>query len=256
MAYTLPSPTCPLAAVRCSYHLQNGLSLAKWGELCQLDCMTNIHTRVAFIALLGLTASPAFAQTPVTAPANTAVPVPVVPKYVTVRVVLTTSLGPITLELEKQRAPITTANFLRYVDQKRFDGISFYRRSIVPGAPELGFVQGGTNDPKRLLPPIAHEPTSKTGLSHIEGAISMPRWAPGTARGDFTIMLSPAPSMDADPKAAGDNLGFAVFGRVVDGMDVVRKIHASPTSKTKGLGVMKGEMLEPPVKILTARRAK
>lgn len=189
-------------------------------------------------------------------PAPVATPAAPPKAYATVRVVLTTNLGPITVALEKERAPITAGNFLRYVDQKRFDGISFFRRSQAPGEPTKGFVQAGTTDPKRVLPPIAHEPTSKTGLTHSDGALSAPRFAPGTARGDFTIILGGAPWMDADPKARGDNLGFAVFGRVVEGMDVVAKILASPTSTTKGDGVFKGEILEPPVRILSARRAK
>jgi peptidyl-prolyl cis-trans isomerase A (cyclophilin A) len=208
-----------------------------------------------FAAALISCAGIASAQTP--APPTPAVaPAPQPKSDATVRVVLTTSLGPITVALEKERAPITSANFLRYVDQKRFDGISFFRRSQAPGEPTKGFVQAGTTDPKRVLPPIAHEPTTKTGLSHVDGALSAPRFAPGTARGDFTIIVGGAPWMDADPKAAGDNLGFAVFGRVVEGMDVVAKILAAPTSTTKGDGVFKGEILEPPVKILTARRAR
>ena len=129
-------------------------------------------------------------------------------------------------------------------------------RGCVVGADNQGFVQAGTTDPKRILPPIAHEPTTKTGLSHIDGALSAPRFAPGTARGDFTIILGGAPWMDANPAAAGDNLGFAVFGRVVEGMDVVAKILAAPTSTTKGDGVFKGEILEPPVQILSARRVR
>ncbi len=210
-----------------------------------------------FLKLLILSAAASLtfavqAQAPVSAPAPPIAPAP--KPYATARVVLMTSLGPITLELEKDRAPITAANFLRYVDQKRFDGISFYRRSQAPGEPDKGFIQGGTTDPKRVLSPIAHEPTTKTGLSHVQWAISVPRWAPGSARGDFTILLSDAKWMDADPKASGDNLGYAVFGRVVDGFDTVRKIHAAPVSASKGLGAMKGEMLEPQVKIMTARR--
>ncbi len=210
--------------------------------------------RIIPLALALAATLPVQAQTPAQGPST--LPVPAPPRVpATVRVILTTSLGPITLELERERAPITSANFLRYVDQKRFDGIFFYRRSIVPGVPTAGFIQGGTNDPKRVLPPIAHEPTSKTGLSHVQWAISAPRWKPGTAQGDFTIMLSDALSMDANPAAPGDNLGFAVFGRVVDGFEVVRKIHASPTSQTRGVGVMRGEMLEPAIRIITARRA-
>lgn len=174
-----------------------------------------------------------------------------------VRVSLQTSLGAIMVELERQKAPITVANFLRYVDQKRFDGIAFYRASHVPDSPSLGFLQGGTgNDPKRILPPIAHEPTTKTGLTHSDGAISMARLAPGSARGDFVIALGSQTYLDANPNAPGDNFGNAVFGYVVEGMEIVRKIHAGSTSITAGAGVMKGEMLSPTVKILFARRVK
>jgi len=170
---------------------------------------------------------------------------------VTVRVTLQTSAGAIVLLLEKERAPITTTNFLRYVDQKRFDGMSFYRALKVPYETPLGFIQAGTqNDPKRVLSPIAHEPTSQTGLSHTDGAISMARWAPGTATGDFTILVGAIPSMDA----SASDPGYAVFGHVVEGMDVVHKILNSPTSPTAGQGVMKGQMLSPVIRILTARR--
>ena len=208
--------------------------------------VSNVSATVLALLLI----LPVRAQTPVAAP----VPPPAPEVYATVRVVLTTTMGPITVELEKERAPITASNFLKYVDQKRFDGITFYRRVQTPGTVDHGFVQGGTTDPKRVLPPIAHEPTTKTGLSHIDGALSAPRWAPGTARGDFTIMSGPSIWMDANPAASGDNLGYAVFGRVVEGMDVVKKILAAPVSPTKGDGVMRGQMLEPQIKIITARR--
>lgn len=190
------------------------------------------------------------------APARPALPVDTAPK---VRVVLTTSMGPITVDVDRQHAPVTAANFLRYVDQKRFDGTVFYR-AMKLGTDEQGngqgLIQGGTqNDPKRILKPIAHEPTTQTGLKHLTGALSMARWAPGTATGDFSILVSPLPALDADPKQPGDNAGYAVFGYVVDGMDVVRKIHGSPTSPTLGEGHMKGQMLAPTIKIATARRA-
>ena len=200
-------------------------------------------------ALLCLLASPAFAQTQ--APPTPAVQAP---RPATVRVSLQTSEGPIVLELETERAPITAGNFLRYVDQKRLDGVTFYRATKV--APGYGLIQGGArNDPKRALPPIAHEPTSQTGLSHVDGAISMARNAPGSASGDFFITIGAMPSMDADPAKPGDNLGFAVFGRVVEGMDVVHRILDAPTSPTEGEGVMRGQILAIPVRITTARRA-
>jgi len=173
-----------------------------------------------------------------------------------VRVKLDTAEGPILLELYPDKAPITAGNFLRYVDEKRFDGATFYRASKVPNAPEFGLVQGGVqNDPARVLKPIAHEPTTKTGLSHTNGAISMGRTSPGTATSDFFICVGDMTYMDANPSQPGDNLGFAAFGKVVEGMDTVQKILAAPTSPTAGEGVMKGEMLAKPVKIITARRA-
>ena len=175
-----------------------------------------------------------------------------------VRVVLTTDMGLITVEVDREHAPLTAANFLRYVDQRRFDGTVFYR-AMKLGTDEQGngqgLIQGGTqNDPKRILKPVAHEPTTQTGLKHLTGALSMARWAPGTATGDFSILVSPLPALDADPSQPGDNAGYAVFGYVVEGMEVVRGIHLSPTSSTLGEGHMKGQMLAPTIKILTARR--
>lgn len=176
------------------------------------------------------------------------------PKPATVKVRLSTAEGPIVLELEKERAPITTANFLKYVDSKKFDGITFYRALTFPGRPDLGLIQGGAkSDPKRMLPPIAHEPTSKTGLAHDNGAISMARGAPGSAQADFFIILGGLPALDANTAPGGDP-GFAVFGHVVEGMDVVQKILAAPTSATEGAGVMKGQMIAKPISITTARR--
>jgi peptidyl-prolyl cis-trans isomerase A (cyclophilin A) len=105
-----------------------------------------------------------------------------------------------------------------------------------------------------VFPPIAHEPTSQTGLSHVDGALSLPRLGPGTAQGDFAIMVGPQLYLDAGPGSAGDGLGYAVFGRVVEGMDVVRAILVAPTSPTEGEGPMRGQMLSPRIRIITARR--
>lgn len=191
-------------------------------------------------------------------PAETPPAPPPVPEkvYETVRVAITTSEGPIVLALEKERAPLTTANFLRYVDQKRFDGTAFYRALKVSDDGSYGLIQGGTQgNLKAMLPPIAHEPTTKTGLSHTDGAVSMARGAPGSAAGDFFITIGALESLNADPSKPGDNLGFAVFGHVVEGMDTVRRIMNAPTSPTLGEGAMKGQMIASPVRILTARRA-
>ncbi len=181
------------------------------------------------------------------------------PAAASVNVVLTTELGPITIALETERAPITARNFLRYGDEKRFDGTVFYRAMHLDRDPKPnGLLQGGTQwDPKRILPGIAHEPTTQTGLTHSHGAVSIAMGDPGTANGDFSIMIEDQTGLDADPSASEAvwKNGFAVFGYVSDGMDVVAAIHATERDPTKGDGVMRGEMLAKPVKIISARRA-
>lgn len=196
------------------------------------------------LALLTLAAAPAPRRAPAPLPD-------------TVRVVLTTEKGAITVDLDARHAPVTVANFVRYVDQRRFDGITFYRAMhLAWGEQPNGLIQAGQRDPRLRLPPIAHEPTSRTGLLHKAGALSMARNAPGTAVADFSILLSDMPGLDADPASADPEkqAGYAVFGHVVSGMEVVRAIWDAPRSPTLGEGVMKGQMLAPPVKVLTARR--
>jgi peptidyl-prolyl cis-trans isomerase A (cyclophilin A) len=168
------------------------------------------------------------------------------------RVLLHTSAGDITVEIDRAHAPVSAANFLRYVAARRYDGTEFYR--AMRTGEGVGLIQAGVRDPRRLFPPIAHEPTSQTGLSHVEGALSMARLGPGTATSDFSIMVGPQLYLDAGPGSGGDGLGYAVFGRVVEGMDVVRRILAAPTSPTEGEGVMRGQMLSPRIRILTARQ--
>lgn len=174
-------------------------------------------------------------------------------------VVLHTEMGDIVVALETERAPITSANFLRYVDEKRLDGTVFYRAMRLDwGEQPNGVTQGGTqNDPKRILPPIAHEPTSETGVKHTLGAISMARLDPGTATGDFSITVSPQPGLDADPTSDDPErkAGYTAFGHVVAGMEVVRAIFDAPVDPDKGEGWMKGQMLAKPVRIITATRA-
>ena len=210
-----------------------------------------------FALALALIAAPLSAQTqtPSPAPAAPVVPPPapaaVAPK--TVKVAIETSLGTITVAIEVERAPITAANFLRYVDQKRYDGTFFYRADAVQK--DFGLIQAGTRgDPKRTLKPIPHEPTTKTGLSNTDGALSLARNAPGTATSDFFIIVGDMSGLDAKPDAPGDNQGFAVFGHVLDGMDVVHKIMLSPTDPNAGEGAMKGQMLAPKIMILHAHR--
>jgi peptidyl-prolyl cis-trans isomerase A (cyclophilin A) len=175
-----------------------------------------------------------------------------------VPVAIDTSLGRIVLALDRAHAPVTTANFLKYVDLHRFDGEAFYRAMHADDGKggDGGLIQGGiTTDARKLLPPIAHEPTSQTGLHNVAGAISMANAGPRTARADFFILVSDMPGLDANGPG-GDATGFAAFGRVVDGMDVVRKIWSSPVSATKGAGAMKGQMLDPQVRIIRVERIK
>jgi len=170
-----------------------------------------------------------------------------------VPVAIDTSLGRIVVALDRAHAPVTTANFLRYVDTHHLDGETFYRASHMGDA---GLIQGGVrSDVRKLYPPIAHEPTSETGLKNVTGAISMANAGPGTAKADFFILLSDMPGLDAGGPG-GDANGFAAFGHVTEGMDVVKAIFASPVSPTRGEGVMKGQMLDPPIKIIKAERVK
>jgi cyclophilin family peptidyl-prolyl cis-trans isomerase len=179
--------------------------------------------------------------------------------YATELVVLETRMGEITVRLETERAPITAANFLRYIDEDRYDGTKCYRAMrVIGGTQPSGFLQCGTqNHPDRIIEPIAHEPTDETGLSHDNGALSMARFEPGTATGDFSIMIQDQRGLDANPDAAdpAQRPGFAVFGYVVDGMDVVHAIHATRIDPEQGEGFLKGQMLADPVEIVDIRRA-
>ena len=164
------------------------------------------------------------------------------PDTVTLRI--ETELGAIVVALDHKHAPITTTNFVRYADDHRFDGTTFYRTARNKWAPRQGFVQGGiAHSAKRLLPPIRLEPTSETGLRHADGTISMAHSTPDTAMGDFVLCVGAQPGLDA--KGGGDK-GYAAFGWVVAGMDVVRRILAAPAA---------GERLTPPVRILRVARA-
>jgi peptidyl-prolyl cis-trans isomerase A (cyclophilin A) len=171
----------------------------------------------------------------------------------TARVRLDTSMGPIVIEVDLKRAPITARNFLAYADGKRFDGTTFYRAARYKTAQQYGLVQGGIDHAvSRAFAPIQHEPTSKTGLLHIDGTVSMARNQPGTAMGDFFICVGVCTYLDAGPN--GQPPGYAAFGRVVSGMDVVRKILALPTYKGGYSRTTMGQSIMNRVKIVTARR--
>ena len=168
-----------------------------------------------------------------------------------VRVQIETDLGNIEVELEPAKAPLTTANFLKYVDGKFYDGGLFHRTVKPDNQPNnkvrIEVIQAGVNPAKEKdsFPPIKLERTSQTKLSHKNGTISMARDGPDTATGDFFICIGDQPELDFGGKRNPDGQGFAAFGRVVKGMDVVKKIQAAPA---------KEQTLTPPVKIKTIRR--
>ena len=198
--------------------------------------------RIILAALLAAIAFPARSQAPVAAPAPAA-------KDDLVRVAIETEKGRIVVALDRGRAPLTTANFLAYLDRGWFNGQPFYR--AMPFATG-GLIQAGVRDGARQLPPIVIEKTSATGLKNVAGAIVMANNGGKTTRSDFFILTTDIPSLDAT--ATSD--GFAPFGMVVEGMDVVKTILAAPRSATKGEGVMKGQMLDPVIRITKAMRVR
>ena len=171
--------------------------------------------------------------------------------------VFETELGNITVEVDVVHAPSTATNFLKYVDGKFYDG-GMINRAVRPDNTirhdvEVQVIQF-QSDPareKELFPPIPMERTSVTGLRHLNGVLSMARLGPDPAQDSFSIVIGNQPEMDFGGKRNPDGQGFAVFGRVVAGLDVVKKIHRAHTGAS---GPYKTETLEPPIKILKAYR--
>ena len=168
-----------------------------------------------------------------------------------VRVRIETDFGNIDLELEAAKAPLTTTNFLKYVDAKFYDGGLFHRTVKPDNQPDnkikIEVIQGGA-DPAREkdnYAPIKLERTSLTKILHKDGTISMARDGPDTATSDFFICIGAQPSLDFGGQRNPDSQGFAAFGRVIEGMEVVKKIQAAPAD---------GQKLIPPVKIRTVKR--
>ena len=204
-----------------------------------------MKTRTALIALAFL-ATPAAAQDAQTeaVPAEEASET-----FETEQVTLRTAMGTIVLEIETERAPVTAANFLRYVEAGRLQHAAFYRSSKAAGDGK-GFIQFGLRQqPDYVFPPIAHEPTTETGLSHVDGAISMVRSEPGTADADYLIIIGDQPGWDA---RGPDDPGYAVFGRVVQGMETVKTIWNQAIDPDEGDGVLKGEILADDVDVVGA----
>ncbi len=176
------------------------------------------------------------------------------------RVVLETAMGDITVEVYADRAPASAGSFLAFVDAGLYEGATFYRtvrRDNDRGAPVIEVIQGGLAGDEEPLPPVPHESTQDTGLRHTDGALSLARAAPGSASGAaFFICVGDQPALDFGGARNADGLGFAAIGRVVDGMDVVRAIHAQPADAPTDFAYFEGQLLTEPVRIIGARRLK
>ena len=162
-----------------------------------------------------------------------------------------TELGPIQLELYPDRAPTTVSNFLRYVDENRYDDFHFYRVVHMENQPDndvkIEVIQGGLGFDKHPmeLPAIIHETTNKTGIRHLNGTLSMARMEPGTASSEIFLCINDQPELDYSGKRNPDGQGFAAFGKVISGMDLIRKIQLLPETK---------QMLDKVVKINLIQR--
>lgn len=176
-----------------------------------------------------------------------------------VKVRVQTELGDIILEVDTARAPNTAANFLKYVDAGHYDGGTWHRTVKLDNQPEspvkIEVIQAGVNPDraKQGFPPIALERTSTTGLLHKDGVISMARGTPDSATSGWFICINDQPSLDFGGARNPDGQGFAAFGRVVSGMDVVRKIQAAPSSSDRKTNT-EAQRLTPPIKIIKVAR--
>ncbi len=167
------------------------------------------------------------------------------------RITISTEFGEVILELFAEQAPVTVDNFLRYVDEDRFTDAVFYRTVRTDNQPnnkiKIEVIQGGlkADDHPQVLALIPHETTAQTGIQHTDGTISMARNEPGTASSEFFICIDDQPALDFGGMRNPDSQGFAAFGRVISGMDVVRMIQSQPAIE---------QALTPEVRILKISR--
>ena len=176
----------------------------------------------------------------------------------TVTITMSTDQGEIVIDLYLDRAPVTAGNFLELVDDGELDGASFYRvvnEDNDRGSPIIEVIQGGLGDAAENFEGIAHETTEETGIRHTDGAISMARGAVGTASTEFFICIGDQPGLDFGAPRNADMQGFAAFGKVVSGMDVVRRINRMPADAPSDSEYTRGQILAKPVAITRVRRA-
>jgi peptidyl-prolyl cis-trans isomerase A (cyclophilin A) len=165
------------------------------------------------------------------------------------KVLMKTELGDITVEIFADKAPITAANFLKYVDNKLYDDTAFFRTVTMDNQPKdeikIEVIQGGRLPGDKEFSAIPLERTSVTGLKHTDGAISMARGGPDSATSSFFFCVGDQPELDFGGRRNKDGQGFAAFGKIIAGMDVVRKIHQSPKEN---------QNLKPPIRIISITR--
>ena len=169
-----------------------------------------------------------------------------------------TAYGKVVAAIHTKRAPITAGNFLRYLDAGCYQNATFYR-SARPGndkrSPKIRIIQGGIDPTCRTarFPPITHESTAATGLSHVDGTLSAVRWEPGSATSEFFIVLGDTPALDFGGARHPDKQGYAVFGRVSHGLDIVRRISALATGSHGTIQFMQNQTIVPPARMRIAR---
>ena len=175
----------------------------------------------------------------------------------TVRVTMSTSEGDIGIDLYLDKAPITAGNFLKLIDNGDMDGGSFYRVVTFDndnGNPKIEVIQGGLGDRSEGFDTIDHETTEQTGILHADGVISMARGGVGTASTEFFICIGDQPGLDYGQPRNADMQGFAAFGKVVTGMDVVHRINSLPADAPSESEYTKGQILSAPAVITSVRR--
>ena len=176
---------------------------------------------------------------------------------VTTNIAFKTSKGDIIIELYNQIAPITVDNFLRHLDGGYYDGSSFYRTVTHQndnGSPKIEVIQGGLGDIDKPFPAISHESTNITKLKHEDGTISMSRGEVNSATSDFFICIGSQQGLDFGGERNNDGQGFAAFGKVIEGMDIVRDINGMPSNKKTDNEYVKGQMINNPIIIEKAIR--
>ena len=164
-------------------------------------------------------------------------------------VLMKTTKGDIKVEIYEELTPITSGNFLRYVDEGLYDGTTFFRTVTMDNQPnspvKIEVIQGGQVSKDKEYGPIKLERTTLTGLKHVDGAISMGRFKPDSAKSSFYFCIGDWPSLDYQGERNPDRQGFATFGMVIEGMDVVRAIQVEPYEEQR---------LTPPIEIISIKR--